>query len=470
MEESLRLSAEQKLQQRLSPLQVKFVRMLEMNGPEVEDEVRHALDDNPALAETELPAAEGQDFTETPDEMQQADYRNEEETPFYHRQPRPDREFEPVVADSVTTLAEVLEEQLAGHTLSPGRLETARYIIGNLDDNGYLTRSPEQIAFDIESATGRYVEVSEVREMLDEIRSLDPAGVGATDLRDCLLLQLKRLRPSPAVSAAYEIVDKMFNEFTHKHYDRLRSRLGLTEEQLRGALAVITALNPKPAGAVADDPGADRSRHIVPDFQVDVADDSTVTLSLLNNIPELTIEESFREPDPSRPLTPSERSAEPFIRQKREEAAEFIRLLRMRQETLFKVMRAIITLQMPFFTGGDDETLIRPMILKDVAALTGYDLSVISRATGGKYVATAHGIYPLKHFFNERRKEDDDASAHEVMTAMRAIVDTEDKRHPLSDEALADALSEKGYNMARRTVTKYRERLDIPVARLRREL
>ncbi len=208
----------------------------------------------------------------------------------------------------------------------------------------------------------------------------------------------------------------------------------------------------------------------MPDFAVDV-EGRDITLSLLNNIPELQIEETFREDDAERPdATSREREASLFIKQKRDEASEFIKILRMRQETLFNVMHAIVKIQRDFFLNGDDETLIRPMILKDVASITGYDLSVISRATAAKYVATARGVYPLKMFFNERPKDDEDTSTHEILAALKAVIDKEDKRHPLSDEAITSMLAEKDYEIARRTVAKYREKLGLPVARLRREL
>lgn len=471
MEDALRLSTEQKLQQRLSPLQVKFVKILEMNGPEVEDEVQRVLDDNPALeiADTATPGSED-DFTETAEQIQEADYLNEDEIPFYRLHANNhsvnDRYYEPEAVDPAMTQIESLTNQISELNLSDRDNEIARYIIGNLDDNGYLTRDSASMAYDIESHTGLPVTTAEVRAVLDKVRSLEPAGIGAVDLRDCLLLQLKRLPLSPAVEAATEIVTHYFDLFSRKHYDRLKAALGIDEKALREAIAVITSLNPKPAGAFATDSADDRMRHIVPDFNVEVDDNGAITLTLLNNIPELQIESTFRE-------VPGERhtaDAELFLRRKREEANEFMQLLQMRATTLYRVMKAIVTLQHDFFTNGDDDSLIKPMILKDVARLTGYDLSVISRAAAGKYVATAYGIYPLKHFFNEGTKDDEITSSHAVTAALRSIIDNEDKRHPLSDEAITAALIAQGYDIARRTVAKYREKLGIPVGRLRREI
>lgn len=474
MEEKLTLSQQQKLQQRLSPLQVKFVKMLEMTGPEVEDEVRQALDDNPALESIDSPVAVANDdegeFNESAEELRKADYAGDDEIPSYrleaHNHSYGDSPYEPVAADSSSSLIDTLSAQLAEHNLTESQQRIARYVIGNLDDNGYLTRSTRDMAMDIEEITGRPTSTADVKSMLDLVRSFEPAGVGAVDLRDCLLLQLKRRKESPTVEIATEIIAHNFDLFSRKHYDRLASSIGCTPDELKKAVDLIRSLNPKPAGLIADDPADDRTRHIIPDFSVEI-DDGNLHLSLLNNIPELTIEETFRSDDNEFRDNPE---ASLFIRQKREEADEFIKLLRMRQETLFNVMRAIVRLQRDYFLNGDDESRLKPMILKDIAAITGYDLSVISRATAGKYVATPYGVHPLKMFFNERPKDNDDTSSHEIIAALKNIIADEDKSRPLSDEAITEAIARQGFDIARRTVAKYREKLGIPVARLRKEL
>lgn len=478
MEESLRQTQEQKLQQRLTPMQVQFVRMLEMTGPEVEDEVRRAVDENPALEvadpDTSRLDEDGEDnFDETAEDMCLADYPNEDETPSYRLEARnysPDDDYyEPTAVASDGNLIESLTEQLAEYDLSEQQLTIAEHIIGNLDDNGYLTRTEMAIADDLAFNVGIDTDVKEVRQVLDIVRSLDPAGVGAIDLRDCLLLQLRRRPTSVDTKTAIEIIAHYFDLFSKKHYDRLASALGISEENLRDAIDLICSLNPKPGGQVGDDIAEERARHIIPDFNVEV-DGDTITLSLLNNIPDLQIEESFNREWRDLPtMRRSEREAMAFIKQKHDEAAGFIKVLKMRQETLYRVMRAIVHLQHDFFL-TDDESLLRPMILKDVAALTDYDLSVISRATAGKYVTTAHGIYPLKFFFNERPKEDEDTSSHEILAAIKEIIAGEEKKHPLSDEQITAALTSRGYDIARRTVAKYRERLGFPVARLRKQL
>lgn len=476
MKESLKLSLSQKLQQRLSPLQMRFVRMLEMTGPEVEEEVRRELDDNPALevadrSENESPE---DDFHESAEEMQLADYKDEDEIPAYRLEARnssrDDRYYEPVAVAAENSLGEWLTDQLRETDMSEAELLAASYIVGNIDDNGYLTRTLRQILDDLAINAGLDMTMEQLKEVAERIRSLDPAGVCAYDLRDCLSLQLKRLEPSEARKNAIEIVDYYFDLFSLRHYDRLAAALGIDREKLREAIEVIRSLNPKPGGMIGDSEADARSRHIIPDFNVEV-DGDTITLTLLNNIPELAIEKSFvGESDgfAVASTAASRKDALAFISRKREDATDFIDLLRLRQQTLYNVMAAIVRLQHDFFV-SEDETQLRPMILKDVSRETGYDLSVISRATAGKYVSTPVGIYSLKFFFNERvGGDDDDTSSREILAVIREIIEGEDHRHPLSDDALMKELNERGYEIARRTVSKYRERLGFPVARLRK--
>ncbi len=480
MEESLSLSMQQKLQQRLTPQQVQFVKMLEMTGPEVEDEVRRAVDENPALEVNDSDSAQsspqddGEEFTESAEQMQLADYKNEDDIPSYRLESNnysaDDAYFEPIAIASGDTLIDSLKSQLAEQELTERQLAIGEYIIGNIDDNGYLARDLASMENDL-AIQGIDVSMAELKVIFEEIRNLDPAGVGAVDLRDCLLLQLRRRQSSTALAHATEIIEDYFDLFSKKHYDRLCSLMNINSDELKDAMAIIRLLNPKPGSQVNGTSIEDKSRHIVPEFSVEVEDDGEITLSLLNNLPELQIEESFTMEtlDSAIKMSRRDREAQAFIKQKRDEASGFIRILKMRQETLYRVMSAIVRLQRDFFL-SDDESLIRPMILKDIAGLTGYDLSVISRATAGKYVATASGIYPLKLFFNERPKEDDDVSSHEILAAIKEIIAAEEKQHPLSDEAITALLVKRGYDIARRTVAKYREKLGFPVARLRREI
>lgn len=474
MKESLSQTQQQKLHQSLSPLQVQFVRVLGMNGPEVEDEVRRELDDNPALEAVSDDAQDhpGEEFGESAEELQLADYRHEDDIPSYRMEANnhsaDDRHYEPVAVQGGGSLMEYLMSQIAQTRLSPHLNDIARLIAGNIDDNGYMTRTLRSIADDAAIQDGFDVTDAEAKEMWELVRTLDPPGVGAVDLRDCLLLQLRR-RPADRIrDLAIEMVSHYFDLFARRRFDQLRKSLAMSEEDFDKTIALIRTLNPKPgsavsgSGSMADD---DRTAYISPDFIVE-ADGDTLTLVMPNRIPALQVEESFNGEIEVAPRNKREEEAAAFIRQKRDDAESFIKAIGMRRETLRRVMTAIMKLQREFFL-TDDELKLRPMILKDVAELTGYDISVVSRATSGKYVATGRGIYPLKFFFNERPKDDDDVSSREIMEALRTIIAEEDRSAPLSDEAITKALRSKGYNIARRTVAKYREKAGIPVARLR---
>lgn len=477
MKPTLQQQQELKQLQRLTPMQVQFVRMLEMTGPELEGEVNRALDEMPALeiAENQGVIPDNDGFNETAEQVQLADYGNDDDIPSYmleaHNRSVNDTYYTPVAVNDELTLAEDLTRQLSELPLSPRQLTIASYIIGNLDSNGYLKRTPEAIADDITFTESVETEAAEVSKVIDIIRTLDPAGVGAVDLRDCLLLQLNRRQPTVEVITAREIITHYFDLFSKKHFDRLADLLGIDTERLTAAVDIISRLNPKPGNQLNDSAIEHSGRQIVPELQVEIDSDNNLTVSLLNNIPDLALSRSFSLDTPvSATLTPRQRTdAATFIRTRRDEAQAFIKTLRMRQSTLLNVMTAIASLQRDFFLTGD-ETRLHPMILKDVAAVTGYDLSVISRATASKYVLAPSGIYPLKFFFNERPKADDDVTSHQITDAIKTIISQEDKRSPLPDETIAAMLSEKGFNIARRTVAKYRERLGLPVARLRKTI
>lgn len=482
--ESLHLTQEQRLQQRLSPQQVQFVRLLGMNRTEMEDEVRHEVLDNPAIeiadsddsSDGEVPAEEmTTDNNVTPDSADPED-EPEDDVPAYRlnisNRSADDKVYEPIITNE-STLIEYLSEQISEHDLSEKQQTIADYIIGNIDDNGYLTRSVEAISDDIVFQMGIEVDEDEIQSVLQMIRDLDPAGIGAKDLRDCLLLQLERLPGSDDNLLAYKIIDCYFPEFSKKHYDRIITALKTDKEGFRRALEVILSLNPKPGSLYG---GGDNSKaqHIIPDFSVEV-DGDNITLTLLNNIPELQIEESFQamydDISVKRVRNRSEEEANRFVKDKYESAATFIKMLKQRQVTLFSIMRAILERQKQFFL-TEDESLLRPMVLKDIASDTGYDLSVVSRATSGKYVMTQGGIYPLKFFFNEgiRHESGEDVSSREIQSALKEIIEGEDKKKPYSDEVLCTLLNKRGYEIARRTIAKYRERMGFPVARLRKEL
>lgn len=488
MNEAQKIGLEQTQSQRLLPMQVMAGRMLEMNAIELEEAVKTALDELPALEAAEnhddTPVKQedesGEEFTETSDDIQRADYGDDDDIPYYLTRQSggsydPDSYREPVVVAPEGNIIDTLTEQLNEHEVSPRTELIARYIIGNIDDNGYMARDIRSITEDISFQTGLDVTPAEVREVWNMVRSFEPAGIAAVDLRDCLLLQLRRRSDevkdtSRTLTTAIEIIDHYFDLFSKKHFDSIASELKLDTESLRNVLDLIRGLNPKPASQLDSGGLEDSSRQIVPDFNIDI-DDDEIRLTLLNNIPELQIEASFSENAEAYMPTESRQQKEAlkFIRKNRDDARLFIRMISQRQQTLFRVMSAIVNLQRAFFLSGDVSDL-RPMVLRDVAAITGDDLSVISRATASKYVTTPYGVFPLKKFFSERVSDDEDASTHEIIVALKAIVAQENKKKPLSDEAITAALNKKGYSLARRTVSKYREKEGIPVARLRKEL
>lgn len=476
MDKRLNLSIEQRQQTTLAPMQLQFVRMLEMNGAEVEDEVARALDDNPALdvAEDSPTSDENAEFGETAEELQRADYGADEEVPSYrlgvNNRSSDDSVYEPVAVASGESLYEYLMNQLSEDpTVSDRDMEIARFVVGNIDGNGYMERTVGAIAEDIAIQEGMDVDDSEVNRVWQRVRCLEPAGVGAIDLRDSLLLQLRRRPITPAVELATEIVEHYFDMFSLMHFEKLASQTGASRSEMQEAMETIRALNPKPGALVSGDDD-ERTRHISPDFYVE-ADGDRLVLQSLSRIPKLQIERSFAaDTEVERRPTAAVEAANAFIRQKRDEAQTFIRVVEMRNQTLFRVMSAIVQWQREFFLTGD-RLLLRPMVLKDIAAVTGDDISVISRATTGKYVATAQGVFSIKSLFSERRHDaDENSSSEKVLELLRTVIEKEDKKKPLSDAEITERLRAEGIDIARRTVAKYRERLGIPVGRLRKKI
>lgn len=486
MKESISISQHQQTVQRLSPRQVQFVRLLEMTAPEIEEEVRRQLDDNPALEavdSAEYPA-DGPDESSRDDDAPYADSgesypaaseaydhdADDDPADYYRPDTGASSPFDWGIAADAPDLYAMLSDQLGQIDMPDDIRKIALYIIGNIDENGYMTRSLQSMADDLAIAGEIDASPEMMRRAFDVVRSLDPAGVGAVDLRDCLLLQLQRRKPvTLTLRIAREIVADYFDMLSKKHYDRMQAQLGLDDrDEMRKALALIRSLNPKPGSAIAMAPTAMRTAHITPDVIVDDLGDGRMSVSLAGSIPRLQLEKSFAlDQEADKPRTKSEREAQAFIRLKRDDAAAFIEALRQRGSTLLAVAEAIVRRQQPFFATGDTAQL-RPLILKDIAQDTGFDISVISRSTAGKYLATDMGVYPMKMFFSEAPSADVEASSHELMDAISKIVAAEDKKRPMSDQAILEAMERKGYRLARRTITKYREKLGLPVARLRK--
>ena len=483
----LKQQLQQKLQQKLSPQQIQLIRLLELPAIELEERIKHELEDNPALEEGkdiaddfERTDDEGVDdisTNETETDLSLGDYMSEDDIPDYKlREISEKTERKEDIPFSVSqSLNEYLLQQLGLRDLPEKEVKIAEYIIGNIDDDGYLRRELSAIADDLVFQAGQDVDEREIEEVLAIIQDFDPAGVGARNLQECLLLQLGRKEPTEGTNLAIHILTEYFEEFTRKHYDKILRGLNISEATLKKAIHEIIALDPKPCSSWGGSMEVAMSQ-VIPDFLVEAINGELILSMNNRDIPDLRISREYAEmfqdyAGNKANQTSKMREAVQFVKQKLDSAQWFIDAIRQRQETLQRTMEAIILLQRDFFLTGDDATL-RPMILKDVAERAGYDISTISRVSNSKYVQTNFGIYPLKFFFSESMQTDsgEEISTREVKKIMKEHIDSEDKRKPLTDEELTTILKEKGYVIARRTVAKYREQLDIPVARLRKEI
>lgn len=454
------LALEQKTVMRLSQQQLRFTKLLEYTAPELEEAIERELEENPALE-----VDEDQPMTQ------------EEELPRYrlysnsNQSEEQNYDFSP--ADNSETLLDALLRQLSERKMPDLVRTTARYIIGNIDSNGYLRRPLEGIINDMAFGPGINVDNATAEEALKIVRDFEPYGVGASDLRECLRLQLIHMPESQTVNDALRIIDNQFEAFSMKHSHKLISSLKLSPERVKEAVVLIKSLNPKPGAAFAS--SLDTSNVIVPDLNVNV-EDGEISISTNNRIPELTIDRTFSEAVAELNATAGRkaRKGNEFILSRYNDARDFIRILKQRQETLLNVMTAIVKIQKEYFLTQNIYRL-KPMMIKDIAALTGYDLSVISRATTNKHVNTPWGIFPLRFFFSdsigaENSEEVDVLTNRKIEAEITKIVEAEDKKHPLSDEKIRLEMVAKGYDVSRRTIAKYRDRKGIPVARLRREM
>ena len=466
-------SLEQKLQQRLSPQQIQGIKLLELPTLQLEQRVKQEIEENPVLEEEEREP----ETDET--QLTLEDYlRNEESAASYklkvNNTSKDDDRRSPTLSQGMS-LQDFLIEQLAYHDLDEREMTIARFIIGTLDDDGYLRRPIASIADDIAFTQGIEVTEQEVERIVGVIQMLDPAGIGARNLGECLIIQLRALREqTPAVKLAIAILSDHYDAFLKKHYERMIRRLGVTEEEFRAALEEIMHLNPKPTNGYADESSA-ASPNIIPDFLLDYNNGNFDLQLASRSVPDLKINSGYLRMA-ERALNTSEQSeadkeALQFIKQKIESAKWFISALKQRQETLMKTKRAILHFQHDFFVEGD-EAKLRPMILKDIADATGFDISTISRVVNSKYIQTHFGVFLLKYFFSEGllTESGEEVSTREIKRILAEAIEGEDKRDPLTDEALMDTLTAKGYKIARRTVAKYREMLGIPASRLRKEL
>lgn len=475
MKQDLTTGQELRMQTRITRQQLRYARLLEMNSDELEEAVDVEIAENPALERGDDPEAGEDDFKETAEQLQAADYRPDD-APDYRPAPQrqnADREaWYARAADRGESLYDILLRQITQRELRPEVRDAAIYAAGNVDSNGYLRRQAAVLADEMLFNTGVDVSAHTMEQGVEVVKSLDPPGVGASDLQECLVLQLRRAPGSRARADALRIVEERFDDFTKKHYSKIRSSLDLSEERVRDALDAILALNPKPGAAYGSEAMTEAANIVTPDFVVET-DGNEITVEVANTREELHIVSSFRDAAERMERERRRRQAgSEFILNRYNDARDFMAALERRQETLLAVMTAIVKLQRDYVLTGDEHAL-RPMGLKDIGALTGLDLSVVSRATNGKYVAMPWGILPLRFFFSEAFAPDSEgeaASGRQIEAAIRRLVNSEDKKKPMSDDALCCALQAEGFAVSRRTVAKYRDRLGIPVGRLRREL
>lgn len=489
----LRQSQVLKLQQKLSPQQIQLMKLIQLPTQALEDRIQEELEVNPAL-ETESQADE--DPFESDYEAPEDDYSSAEEderfpeskeqdfseelfddTPEYrlnaNNYSADDETYEaPIVARM--DLSDVLHEQLALRSLAPQKEALCKYLIGTLDDDGYLRRELVDIVDDLAFSLGIFIEPSELEEALRVVQSMDPAGVGARNLQECMTLQLARRPDTPTVLNARTLVVRYFDELAKRHYSRMMQGLGTNEEGLKSALEEISRINPKPGGSATQ--GAEPSQVVVPDFLV-TAIDGKLELKLNGrNAPELNVSREYKEMlahyrQAKGFDSDKQKEAFSFIKGKIDSAKWFIEAIKQRQQTLLLTMSAIMRFQEDYFLTGDDRKL-KPMILKDIADEVGMDISTVSRVASQKYVQTPFGTFLIKRFFSESmtNSEGEEVSTREIKKILEESIGEEDSRDPLTDDALAVLLKDKGYPIARRTVAKYREQLGMPVARLRKTL
>lgn len=481
----LKQTLSQKLLQKLSPQQIQLMKLLQVPTMELEQRIKEEIEENPALEEGKEELAEddydddyGDEVSEANEEFDINDYLDDD-MPTYKTSVSnsgKDQDEKAVPISGGKSFHEILESQLRLRKLTPTEKVIAENIIGNIDDDGYLRRELEAIVDDLAFSANVNTTEEDVEDVLFVIQDFEPAGVGARDLRECLLLQLERRHHGDiAIYTAKKIIEKSFEEFTKKHYEKIKSKFEIGDEDLKEAIEEIVRLNPKPGNSLKESTNSKNIQQIIPDFIL-TEDEGELSLSLNGrNAPQLkvskTYEKMLRNYSEGAKSSKSDKEALQFVRQKLDSAKWFIDAIQQRQQTLLYTMKAILDYQKEYFLSGDD-TDLRPMILKDIADIVEMDISTISRVANSKYIQTPYGIMSLKYFFSESlsTSSGEEVSTREVKKILQDAVDAEEKRKPLTDQKLTDLLKEKGYNIARRTVAKYREQLDIPVARLRKEL
>jgi len=480
------LSQKQKL--KLSNLQIQQIKLLELTGLEFEERINRELEENPALEETLDTANERQNedtFSEfeqdndfNKDDLSLGDYRTEDDIPDYRlNQPysAEKNSSEDLIYSDSESFQDFLLNQLHFKNLTEDKMKIGEYLIGNIDEGGYIRREPEIISDDLMFQYGWKIQTSTIHEVLKIIQEMDPPGVGAANLQECLLIQLKRKEQTKLRTCAIRILERYFEAFSKKQYEKILRSLNINEEELKGIIKEITLLNPKPCNTW-ESAIVTKLSQITPDFYVESINGELVFNIQEHNIPELRVSRDYNNmlnnlSNPNKKQKNGKAEAFEFIKQKVDSAKWFIEAIKQRNTTLKKTMESIIKIQKDFFLTGDESNL-KPMILKDVSELCGYDKSTVSRVSNSKYVQTSFGTYPLKYFFSEAmfNEEGEEISTREIKAILKTCIEEEDKFKPLTDDLLVKELKAKGYEVARRTVAKYREQLNIPVARLRKEI
>ena len=485
---------------KLTPAQIQVIRMLELPSVELNQRINEELQMNPALEEGRDDAAtneygdtydefddnympdDGYDDGRQRDPLQNEDfnyeqYISDDETPSYmlHQQYNPadeDRREVPIIGGS--SLIEELKSQVYLTNMTKPQRHIAKWVLGNIDDDGYLRRTTEQLVDDLMFQEQITVTDEEMESIVRQIKEFDPPGIASANLRECLMTQLNRKPQTDAVQLAYTVLDQCFEAFSKHHYDKIIQKLGCTEELFQAAVQEIVHLNQKPANAFSGSVYETQRETVIPDFLIEEREDELFVVLNTGDIPELHVSREYSDmlADYSKmPKNNEVRQATQFIKQKLDSARWFIDAIKQRNETLMKTMTAILKFQYDFFLDGE-ETSLKPMVLQDIADRTGYDVSTISRVSNSKYVETRFGIYPLKYFFSEAmtNAEGDEVSTREIKKILQEVIDAEDKSNPLTDEQLVKVLGAHGYPIARRTIAKYRDQLGMPVARLRKRI
>jgi len=468
----LKQGLQQKLLQKLSPLQIQTIKLLELPTLELEQRIKKELEENPVLDEVN-----DKDEAEeaTGGNVSLSEYNSDDQIPSYRLYSNNQgKDLKPQY--NIFSVKESFHQSLVSQ-LGYSQLDTrskliANFIIGSLDDDGYLRRDLEALSDDIVFRQGIETNEEEIEKILFKIQEFEPVGIGARNLQECLLLQIRAKSQTPEQKIAEKILSDYFSEFTKKHYLRIMSKLSITEDQLREVIEEIVRLNPRPGGQV-DDSYTDQAQQVIPDFLLEYKDGELIMTMPRFSMPELKVNKRYADllMSSSQSSKREGKEAATFVKQKLDSAKWFIEAIKQRHNTLQNTMNAIIDFQREYFIEGD-ETKLRPMVLKNIAEKTGLDISTISRVVNCKYIQTHFGIYPLKYFFSEGLMTDngEEVSTREIKNILAESIDVEDKKHPLTDEELVAVLNGKGYRVARRTVAKYREQLNIPIARLRKEL